>query len=772
MSRPNPYHQGQGWSWILIPIGAGLVVLIPLLWWGLFLATQPAPPPPRGATASTAEKPPDADGPPFQAPQPDDPVAAQGERLKSSSSDEHEQAIAELKRRWPAAKEAALELRSEMRQYGTGRNRFPGSGAANPWEAGKALIAVDPEGAPSALVDDLLDVGGISRGSGDWSKFEEVRYPYFDLLAEIGPPAVPALIAAFKDPRYEAFAARGGPVLPPGNDRQREADADWAKVAGFGALFARIGPACVPALRAALKDDDARTRQGAAFALGNMGPAAADVAAELLELLHDPDDDVRAAAAYALTGRAADETGRVVPALVDVLGRTAAEMAKPGDHQRASQRWSFVTALLGEIGPGAESAVAPLVEVGKSTGNRWAVAETFATMGSAARAAAPTLVEWLRDGSPLYDSAEEMEALQLIGPAAREAVGPALLRLVKDDDRPAVRWRAFLALAAIDRDAAVEACPSLRGAAEALDLDAVRALNRGRKHCESLNVGLHGVPLEKVGRALDALGPDAADATPLLLGAWQTAGQSGGVSGPALNALGRIGPAAGAAAPALAAHAGDPAVREVLVRLGEGAAPALGQALTDRKDPNRRNVLPVLGEMGAKAKAAVPALGASLKDDDEEVRRLAAEALGRIGPDAKEAVPALREALKDKSETVRRQAAETLGRVGPDARAAVPDLIRLFADETMFAANPETGEQRSVAVRAASRIGKDAVDPLLAALADDNPRVRAGAAEALGRIGPDAHRAVTLLLRLEDDPREPAEVRNAAKEARKRLDPD
>jgi HEAT repeat protein len=86
--------------------------------------------------------------------------------------------------------------------------------------------------------------------------------------------------------------------------------------------------------------------------------------------------------------------------------------------------------------------------------------------------------------------------------------------------------------------------------------------------------------------------------------------------------------------------------------------------------------------------------------------------------------------------------------------------------------DPETGEAKSVAACAASRIGKDAVDPLTVALKDDAPRVRARAAEALGRIGPDARKALPRLLQVIANEREPAEVRAAAEEARKKLEPD
>ncbi len=61
----------------------------------------------------------------------------------------------------------------------------------------------------------------------------------------------------------------------------------------------------------------------------------------------------------------------------------------------------------------------------------------------------------------------------------------------------------------------------------------------------------------------------------------------------------------------------------------------------------RRIAAFALGKIGPAAKEAVPALIAALKDEDKDVRVYAASALGHIGPAAKEAVPALEAAARD-----------------------------------------------------------------------------------------------------------------------------
>ena len=129
-----------------------------------------------------------------------------------------------------------------------------------------------------------------------------------------------------------------------------------------------------------------------------------------------------------------------------------------------------------------------------------------------------------------------------------------------------------------------------------------------------------------------------------------------------------------------------------------------------------------LGRFAAEGAAAVPDFITILRTDkDARTRWFTAEALRRIGPAAAEAVPALLELLSsgepaeppaektrdagvdpDPRMPLKVAAAVALGGIGPPARAAVADLVR--------------------------------------ELADDDARVRAEAAWALGQIGPDAAR--------------------------------
>jgi HEAT repeat protein len=87
-----------------------------------------------------------------------------------------------------------------------------------------------------------------------------------------------------------------------------------------------------------------------------------------------------------------------------------------------------------------------------------------------------------------------------------------------------------------------------------------------------------------------------------------------------------------------------------------------------------------LGRIGPGAKAAVPALLEALQDEQASLRALAAQALGEIGREggARAAVPALIKGLRDPERQARRQAAWALAKLGaagtPHAREAVKVL--------------------------------------------------------------------------------------------------
>jgi HEAT repeat protein len=155
-----------------------------------------------------------------------------------------------------------------------------------------------------------------------------------------------------------------------------------------------------------------------------------------------------------------------------------------------------------------------------------------------------------------------------------------------------------------------------------------------------------------------------------------------------------------------------------------------------------------LGDLGARAKAAVPALVESLGDQDRQVSYRAIVALGKIGPDAAEAIPALMDLVEQPTDSVDGDDARAaLARIGA---AAVPPLLEALERNPAFGA-------------VLAQVGKPAVPALLEALGAPDADHRRAAASVLGMIGPDASEAVSdLSARLEDeDPRVGAQAARA-----------
>jgi HEAT repeat protein len=97
-------------------------------------------------------------------------------------------------------------------------------------------------------------------------------------------------------------------------------------------------------------------------------------------------------------------------------------------------------------------------------------------------------------------------------------------------------------------------------------------------------------------------------------------------------------------------------------------------------DPMRRHLAAeTLGKIGPGAQEAVPALAEAVQDEVGAVHVYAAAALLRI--DRAAAIDALGKALQASSAWVREDAARALGDVGPAARPAIPLLQQALRDQ-------------------------------------------------------------------------------------------
>jgi HEAT repeat protein len=266
----------------------------------------------------------------------------------------------------------------------------------------------------------------------------------------------------------------------------------------------------------------------------------------------------------------------------------------------------------------------------------------------------------------------------------------------------------------------------------------------------------------------------------------------------AARALGKLAGKARTALPPLAAAAddADPKVREAAVQslsqLGPDAVPALAKLLGHSDKYVRRNAVWGLGRLAAHARPVVPDICRALKDEDPRTASGAAQALGAMGPAAGEAVPALAEAmrgtnivlcrmaakalsqigrpalstliqhLRHHDPFVRGEAAVGLGWMGPTAAPAVVGLIDVLRTTRPPGRRPGlTPPLPSFGTPPTAVIAKPADPPCT------EDATRAAAAQALGRIGPEASAALADLTRAMGD--ESESVRKAAELAVKQI---
>lgn len=161
--------------------------------------------------------------------------------------------------------------------------------------------------------------------------------------------------------------------------------------------------------------------------------------------------------------------------------------------------------------------------------------------------------------------------------------------------------------------------------------------------------------------------PVPPEAAPALIGALDDGDQY--VRLAAAQALGKLGPAAKAAAPRIAQLLEDHGEQQgqngfgghefatALVGLGPEAIRPLKSLLQSKKADVRARVRQSLKALARTHPAALEPLISGLKSPDPLDRIATAEAISELGPAGKSALPALREAERDSSELVRRAAA-------------------------------------------------------------------------------------------------------------------
>ena len=611
-------------------------------------------------------------------------------------------------------------------------------------------------------------------------------------LSRIGPEAIPPLITALS---AEDVSKRGGAAMALGDMGPAAREAAPALIANLGNpdpevqrtvgdALAQIGPETVKPVAEALGSAEARTRQGAALALGGLGKAAKEAGPRLADVTEKETDASARIAELGALSRVGVEAGRSVPLLVDALksgddalrhaavnGLALVRPAQPAvqalqallsDNDAALRQRAAHT--LSRLGSQAAPATAALIACAKAAPDDAAFTEALAQVGEAAlppilqELSAPagkdTRQDWifrtLRDmGSSAMPAlvAGLTSPLASVRAAAVRALGdipiqaPATVKTISaltTDPEPDVRAAALRTLATVrtEREAsAAKLEAALKGPAPQV-----------RKAAAAGLVSLGAVGKISVPGLIELM----ADPDP----ATQTA---------AVRALGDLGAGAASAIPLLVEQLGNAALQsaaaEALGKIGAASEPAVPKllALAEGKDRELGIVsMQALGGIGRPAESALPVLYAALKNDDREIRSAAFQALPKIEPDKDKLLPIYLSALEEPTR-VRRIAAQALKQFGEKARPAVPALLTML-DRDM---------DRPIALEALRAIHVREVPPLLTALNHKDATVRAFACESLGELGPEAHEATSALEQKAQTEGEP--VRSAAKKALERI---
>jgi len=468
-------------------------------------------------------------------------------------------------------------------------------------------------------------------------------------------------------------------------------------------------------------------------------PALQLAAAPLAGCLKDSDGSVRKSAAAALTGMGAD----ALPALSELI----ALLAENDSTVRVAA--GGVLEAIGEPAHEAVPALLKLIE-DKNQFCRNVAAKALAKMG------APGLDGLLKLlASPRDDArTNAAQAFQFFGDAAV----PELAALIKPD-APETALAAVAALNAMGgaRDAAIPPLIALlREKTPALRQAAMQALNKcGARGVKPLLSALTSVcadaPPEYRTALTDALGRAGPAAVPPLIELIRAHGESAALCS-AIEALGKTGAAAADATP-------------MLIEMLSTAPPQIAPNV--KRDKNQPPPAPVVP---AYVKLDVAVL----------------QALGSIGPRAGNALPILFELLKDGDNSVRGEAGRAISKIATGSEHIPPlaeivercdggvlaNALRPFQADGLNALLAEfdtpSATVRTRAANAFASMPVESVCPfLVAALKSDEPRIRSGAALALGDMR-RMHKARTAAGTVINSDA----VLNALKEAVKDPDPD
>lgn len=175
----------------------------------------------------------------------------------------------------------------------------------------------------------------------------------------------------------------------------------------------------------------------------------------------------------------------------------------------------------------------------------------------------------------------------------------------------------------------------------------------------------------------------------------------------------------------LEAEHANPEVQQALVYIGPASIRPLTNALTSSNPDLREHAADTLGKFGPAAASATPALLRCLDDSEILARTAAIDALGCIHSHPEEVIPALIKLLRDPNKYVRRDAAIALGCYREVAEVAIDELLRLVMKDEAEVSNWAIGALGRIGRRS------DQIVPALLAQWTNNASVRQSIVESL-----------------------------------------
>jgi HEAT repeat protein len=686
-----------------------------------------------------------------------DDVAKLAAQLGSSDREARREAAYQLQRKGPAAKAALPEL---IRALDDSDKQV--------WtNALGAIAAIGPD-ARDAVPRLMQAMDGRKPRDSRTRDRGQMLMRSAHALACIGDAAKPALIDALKqdDAGLRIGAAKAlGEMGPPAKDAlpalmenlsHRDDEVFNEVIDAIG----QIGKDAAGPLIQSLGAPDARARLGSVRALAAIGSAANAGRALLDRNAKEPETQVRAAILRALPGAGLGQD-KFVPVLVSALRGADAELRSAATHAllvvRPAEKVAVpaVAALLadpdaavaergvhvlGRYGIAARSAVPALVARAARGGRPSSVdVEALTEIGGPA---VPELLKLVANIPPASLNRDHwaLKILAAIGPAGLPELTSAL-----ESKNPSIRVAALgtlneLGEAARDaRAAIVKLSADDEPVVRATVLSALVSMKSDEGGLvERIEVAARDkAPVVRLAAATaaGALGPEAsalAGPVGVLID-----DSDSRVSAAAIRAIGAMGGASPAVVARLSSRLKDPALKdavlEALGRLGPEAAAAAPELIALYPKADRAGRSAILAAVAtSSAPAAVELVETALKDPDPAIRAAALRAFSHSQPDIRLVVERLTAALQDPDRVVRLVAMENLARLGDKdpqkvASAAGPLIALLVQSEDR---PPALDTLRAMRVRDLDALAQGLASPVVEA--------RVWACERIARLGKDA----------------------------------